>query len=255
MELSHGVQARVERGVGWVDLEDPLLDGPRVAALEDALGRLAGDPGCRVIVVNGARPDFCRGLDLQAVTSSAVGVVPLRSFAGCLLRLCEASQPTVAAVQGMAQGGGVGLASACDLVLAAPGASFMLPEVIFGLLPELVAPFVVRRLGTARARYLALSSRGLDAGEAQRIGLVDEVAADGLEHALRTQLRRLLRSSPRALAECKRRLQAPPLDELRAQAATAIVRQLDWLTQAGGLEGVEAFVRGERPPWFPAGRA
>jgi len=249
------VQVRMERSVGWLYLEDPLLDGPRVAGVEAALARLVEDPECRAIVVAGARPDFCRGLDPGALTPAAVDGAPLRSFVACLLHLCEAPLPTVAAVQGQAQGGGVGLAAACDLVLAEPDATFMLPEAILGLVPELIGPFVSRRLGTARTRYLALSSRGVHAAEAQRIGLVDEVAVDGLDRAVRTQLRRLLRSSPRALAECKRRLQDPPLEELRAQAAAAVVHQLAWLKETEGRRGVEAFARGERPPWFQAGGA
>ncbi|HEV2149583.1 MAG TPA: enoyl-CoA hydratase-related protein, partial [Longimicrobiaceae bacterium] len=147
--------------------------------------------------------------------------------------------------------GGVGLAAACDLVIAAPEARFSLPEVVLGVIPAVVTPFLLRRLPPGRAGALSLGSRTLGAAEAHALGLVDEVAADGVEAALERQLGRVFRSSPAALAAQKRHLDALSGGAaLEAQAAAAVDRLLEVLADPEALEGARAFADGFAPAWF-----
>jgi len=148
--------------------------------------------------------------------------------------------------------GGVGLACACDIVVAGEGASFELGEVIFGLIPANVLPYVLSlRMPLQKARYLVLSSRRIPAAEALRLNLVDEVVSEGdAEHRLREIFKRLLCSSPRALAAAKE-FTAELIGKTPAQgAALARGRLLELMRDPSTLAGVRAFQEGELPGWF-----
>jgi len=179
---------------------------PRIApALVDQLiASLSGATG--VVTLEGAGAGtFCLGLDgAWAMRASADEARALfRRYA----LLCEAVAatpgPSVALVDGAAAGGGLALAAAADLVIATPGSSFALPEVLVGLVPAVAFPWVARRAGAMRARRLAMSAASITAAEALAIGLVDEIAAD-LEKAAAGYIRRWSRADPRALTQLKR---------------------------------------------------
>jgi methylglutaconyl-CoA hydratase/polyketide biosynthesis enoyl-CoA hydratase PksH len=243
-------------GVARVRLQAPetgnALSAELLGGLHEACRRATTEAGCRVIVIAADGPAFCSGLDLEAAFSNGRGPDPafLAQFVDCLTLLCTAEQAVVACVEGKASGGGVGLAAACDIVLASAGASFILPEVIVGMMPALIAPFLLRRVSPGTLRYLALSSRGLSAEEARQLGLVDVVVAGGMDAALEQLLGRLLRSSPAAIGQSKRyfdRLQG--LDFSR-QRELALEQAMEWMSRADVAEGVRAFAEGDIPPWF-----
>ena len=142
------------------------------------------------------------------------------------------------------------LVAACDLVLATSDASFMLSEVIVGLIPALIAPFLRRRLSSARVRYMTLSSRAINADEAWQFGLVDEVAKEGMMRALDRQLKRLFRSNPSALAESKRYFAELDGTTLERQVEIALKHATSWLSQPEVVEGMQSFVDGFSPPWW-----
>jgi enoyl-CoA hydratase/carnithine racemase len=175
----------------------PRLTPGLVAGLAAAL---AAEREARVVALEGGPGAFCEGLDLDA---PGPGEAPeLERFAALLRAIEGGPRPVIALVDGPALGGGVGLAAAADVVLATPRATFGLPETLLGLVPATVLPVVVRRLGPAGARRLALGAATLSAAEAWRLGLVDEVT-DDLEPALARCVERLARMDPRALAEVK----------------------------------------------------
>jgi methylglutaconyl-CoA hydratase/polyketide biosynthesis enoyl-CoA hydratase PksH len=240
-----------------------LVDG-----LERALDTVAADPGTRALVVSAEGPSFCRGLDLEAflVRGGLPERAQLRRLPACLARLRGARVPVIAVVDGEATGGGVGLAAACDIVLATPRARFMLTEPIIGLVPATIVPFLLPRIGPGRLRSMTLSTRGIPAVEAHRYGLVDELvdelvgepvgepvdgaAGDGVAGPLRTQLQRIFRSAPQALAEAKRyydRLTAADQDR---QIEAALDQFTTWLARDDVAEGVRQFGEGFAPPWF-----
>ena len=182
-------------GTGWVEtwtLNAPAtrnaLTDEMVAALRAACERAQGDAALRVIVLRGAGGQFCAGGSLGGFASAigrphGEGVDPLiainRDYGRLLQSLCALPQILIAAVQGAAMGGGVGLVCCADHVLAAPDAVFATPEVTLGLVPAQIAPFVVRRLGDARARDWLLSGARWSARQALVAGLVHAVV-DGL---------------------------------------------------------------------------
>jgi len=154
------------------------------------------------IVIESRAPSFCEGLDLDSLEAAAPPDAGVEAFGALLDRLERDGRPVVAVVDGAARGGGVGLAAVADLVIASERASFSLPEALLGLLPAVIFPFVARRTGVPRARWLALSGEALSAERAAGYGLADELAADP-PRALERQLARLSRMDPRAHAAIK----------------------------------------------------
>lgn len=235
------------------------LDGTLVEALTACLRDVRAEDGTRVLLLAGAGPSFCAGADLAWMrTVSSFSPEENRRDALRLADLFAALDgcpvPTVAAVQGAALGGGLGLLACCDIVLAAEDARFGFTEARLGLLPAVVAPYVVARIGAGHARALFPSGERFDAARAQRIGLVHHVvAADELAEATGRQLRELLRSAPGAAAEARALIAAVAgrsPGEMRAYTAELIAR-----LRAGeeGREGIGAFLERRTPRWVAEG--
>jgi enoyl-CoA hydratase/carnithine racemase len=169
---------------------------------------LTTDNSARFVTLEGGPNAFCTGMDPGSLVAfekdpvSSENRENLNRF-GALLEAIERSRlPVIALIDGPVIGGGIGLAGAADLVIATPKATFSLPEAFLGLIPAMVYPLLARRVGVARARWLAIGAASLSVAEALRIGLVDQIAED-LEVAVAACARRLLRTDPRALAEIK----------------------------------------------------
>ena len=218
-------------------------------ALTEGAEAAARNSDCRAILLRSSGRTFCQGMDFGAILSGDEedARAAARSLRTCLQTLSQSPLPVVAYVDGAAVGGGVGLAAACDIVIASPRASFALAEVVVGLIPALIAPVLLRRMSVARLQYLSLSSRTISGAEAQRAGLVDQ-CADDAEAAVRTQLKRLLRSSPAALAACKRYLAA--VDPGGAATLDPEEALVELARTPGTMEGLRAFAEGHAPPWF-----
>jgi len=183
---------RTPLGTGWTEvwtLNAPAtrnaLTDEMVAALRAACERARTDAALRVIVLRGAGGHFCAGGSLGGFASAigqphGEGVDPLiavnRDFGRLLQALCDLPQVLIAAVQGAAMGGGVGLVCCADHVIASPDAQFATPEVTLGIVPAQIAPFVVRRLGDATARAWLLSGARWNAHQALAAGLVNAIA-------------------------------------------------------------------------------
>jgi enoyl-CoA hydratase/carnithine racemase len=182
---------------------------PRLTAavIERLLAALEAEPDALLVTLEGGSASFCEGLDLEAATRCASAetdvLQSLGRFAGLLAALERRPGPVVALARGPALGGGLGLLAAADLVLATPDATFGLPETMVGLIPAVVFPAVVRRIGVPRARLLALGGHPLSASQALQYGLVDEVTED-LEGTLHRYARRFARMDRRAMGEVKR---------------------------------------------------
>jgi enoyl-CoA hydratase/carnithine racemase len=180
-----------------------------VASLLNRLEAALEDPQTSAIVLFGARDAFCRGMDLEEIeVDIAEGERPwtgaTASFARVLEGLAEAPKPTLAVVEGQATGGGVGLAAACDFVIASHRATFSLPEVVLGLAPAMVLSILADRLGFRCARRWAMTAVTWDGDEAHRAGLVDEVfEPNEIEAGVARCLRRLGRCHPRGVAAVK----------------------------------------------------
>lgn len=171
------------RGVATCTLNRPekrnALDAALVSALRAALADLSASE-VRVVVLRGAGPDFCAGADLREVRASIeAGVLAsldeAESLGQLFIEMRRFPRPIVAAVTGRALAGGCGLASACDLVVAADTATFGYPEVRIGFVPAMVIALLRRSLGEKRAMELAVTGRPVDAATARQIGLINRV--------------------------------------------------------------------------------
>src|SRR3984893_17390795 len=153
-----------------------------IAALADALSRAEKDAAVRCVVLTGAGPAFCAGMDLAELQESLTpqeekspvwqGALRVARRYGCIY---ACTKPTIAAVNGAAVAGGAGLVTVCDLAVAVPEAKFGYPEVRRGLVAAMVMPHLMRHVCEPLARYLLLSGELIDANEAARCGLVNEV--------------------------------------------------------------------------------
>jgi methylglutaconyl-CoA hydratase len=244
-------------GVGRILMDRPAVfnafDEAMIGALDAAFAQLAEDAQVRVIVLAGSGKHFSAGADLQwmqraADADHAWNLADARRYAGMLARIDACPKPTIARVQGAALGGGVGLACACDIAVASDNASFAVSEAKFGILPAVIGPYVVNAVGRRQARRLALTTTRIDAAEALRIGLVQEVVPlEELDRSVDAVIADLLQGGPRALAEIK-----TLFAQLQVGPVTSDVQDLTARTIArvrGGSEareGFQAFL-GKRP--------
>jgi len=185
------------------------IDAAMIDALLSTLERADLDADVRVVAVRGAGRDFCAGMDLNELLASADQTVEQNRqaalhFAGVFVRMRQLPKPIVALVQGRALAGGCGLATGCDLVLAAESAQFGYPEVQRGFVPAIVMALLRRAVGEKVAFDLAATGRLLDATEAAAAGLVSRVYEDAdFEAQAGDVLRALAAASPSALAFTK----------------------------------------------------
>jgi methylglutaconyl-CoA hydratase len=232
------------------------FDDALIAQLISALAALAQNGQVRIVQLAGAGKSFSAGADLTWMKRmAAYGRAQNLADAGELGRLMrllhDLPKPTVALVQGAVYGGGVGLAAACDFVIAAPDAVFSLSEVKLGLIPAVISPYVVQAVGARAANRLFLTAERFDAGEAHRLGLVTQIAADGQLQAAADRLsRELLANSPAAMTAAKalvRRVAGRPIDdELVAATVEGIA---DQRASPEGREGVAAFLEKRPANW------
>ncbi len=226
-----------------------------IAALEEAFQRAAADAAARCVVLAGAGPVFCAGMDLAELQGSldvpAEGS-PVWDDALRLARLYDRiytlPRPTVAAVQGAAVAGGAGLVTVCDLAVASGGAKFGYPEVRRGLVAAMVMPHLLRHVGERMARYLLLSGDLITADEAARCGLVNEVVAgDGVMQRALALARTCAEGGPQALARTKeflRQFSRQSLSIEEAARGSAAPRLTEECRQ-----GLEAFFDKRPAPW------
>ena len=185
------------------------IDKAMIDALLAALERADLDAGVRVVAVRGAGRDFCAGMDLNELLASADHTLvenrrAALQFAEVFVRMRRLPKPVVAVVQGRALAGGSGLATACDLILAAGSAQFGYPEVQRGFVPAIVMTMLRRTVGEKIAFDLATTGRLLDGTEAAALGLASRVYEDAdFEEQAAEVLRVLAEASPSALAFTK----------------------------------------------------
>ncbi|QKQ73735.1 enoyl-CoA hydratase/isomerase family protein [Nostoc sp. TCL240-02] len=257
MELKlKAIEYQIDSGVAHITLSAPeagnALNGEMLAEFYQALQNAIADPTCRVIVISSIGADFCTGMDFNAIfaNGSRPNLAPLQAFRDCLLLIYSSPRPVITCVTGNVTGGGVGIVAASDIVLAEENVLFMLSEVLVGMIPAVITPFLLCRLSSSQVKYLTLSSRGIDGNEAKNWGLVDEIASDGMNDTLNRQIQRLFYSSPEAIAESKQYFDTFIGQDLRHQTEFAMQRLQKWLEQPQITTAIHQFSEGYSPPWF-----
>lgn len=234
------------------------FDEAMIVQLDEAFDALIDDDEVRVIVLAGDGKHFSAGADLKWMQrasneSRQWNLADARRFAAMLGKIDACPKPTLARIQGAALGGGVGLACACDIAIAADNANFAVSEARFGILPAVIAPYLINAVGRRQARWLALTMARIDAVKALTIGLVHQVSAiDDLDAAIDASAQELLAGGPLAQREIKdlfAQLEVGPVTtEVRELTAQTIsrVRSSD-----EAREGIAAFLEKRPPNWIP----
>lgn len=229
-----------------------------IAELTEAFRRLGEDGAVRVVVLAGEGKSFCAGADLNWMGamrgySMAENEADSRKLALLFHTINTCPKPVIGKVQGAAMGGGVGLVAVCDYVLAAEGAKFGLTEVQLGLVPAVISPFVVAKMGESNARAWFLSGNRFDGAAAMRMGLVHELVADeaALDARLPALAQGFLRAAPVAAREAKRLIADVQALAGDAEAQIAHTSQLIARLRVGeeGQEGMGALLNKTKPWW------
>jgi methylglutaconyl-CoA hydratase len=251
------------RGIARLLLNRPdkhnALSAGMMDALTDAARALGADPAVRAVILSAEGETFCAGGDLTWMQAQVQGDRTSRRFeahrlAGTMAALNAMPKPLIGQVQGNAFGGGVGLMSVCDTVVVADHATFGLTETKLGLIAATIGPYVLARMGEARARAVFFSSRTFGADEALRLGLAARsVPAAELADAAMAEALPYLACAPGAVAEAKALIAAlarPVTPEMVETSIAALVRRWEHPEAA---EGIAAFLERRKPFWVTGG--
>lgn len=226
-----------------------------IADLRAAFERLGADPNVRAIILAGEGKTFCGGADIHWMRGSlalshAENMADAQQMSDMFRAIDRCPKPVVGKIHGAALGGGSGLVSVCDIAIAANDTIFGFTETKLGILPAVISPFVLAKIGPSHARALFLTGERFNAQRAQAIGLVHEVVApDELDAAVDRIIAELLTAGPTAVAEAKAlivNVQATDYDGSRDLTAQTIARQR---TTPEGQEGLRAFLERRKPTW------
>jgi methylglutaconyl-CoA hydratase len=243
-----GLRTERDGPVLRVTLAKPERRNAFDAALIRELHEAFSDVGdARVVLLAGEGPSFCAGADVEWQRSAIdLSFEENVEDARRLYRMLEAVDtcpaPVVGRIQGYALGGGSGVAACLDVGIAATDAVFGFSEVKLGIIPAVISPFVLPRIGAAARRYFLTGER-FDAATALRIGLVSEVT-DDLDGAVERVVGELLTSGPEAAREAKRLVRDRPSGAAAAQTAARL------RTGQEGQEGLRAFLERRKPAWM-----
>ena len=259
--MSEKIQIDVDpRGAATVWLNRPevhnAFDDELIATLTAELKRLEKDKSVRVVIIEGRGKSFSAGADFNWMKrtvqlSEAENVRDAEGLAELLRTLNRLKKPTIAAVQGNAYGGGVGLISCCDIAFAADHVNFAFTETRLGLTPATISPYVVAAIGERAARRYFLTAESFTAEEAFRIGLVHQICKlPDLAPLVRQVVDMLIAGGPVAQKEVKKlvRLVARgPVDS--AMIAETARRIAAIRVSPEGHEGMTAFLEKRKPAW------
>ena len=231
------------------------FDDVLIRELTAVFSALSEEEGTRVVVLSGEGPAFCAGADVAWMRKAGTctreeNEADAEKMARMLRAIDACARPVVALVHGAAIGGGVGLAAAADIAIAAEGTVFSLAEVRLGILPSVISPYVLRAIGPRQARDLFLTGDRFDAREAHRIGLVHAVVPSGdLDDAGRKKVESLLAAGPEAVTVAKRLIEQvtgmSPEQALPLTVRTIAERR----ASAEAKEGLSAFLEKRPPSW------
>ncbi len=231
------------------------FDGLMITELRQVLFDLRQLDSVRVIVIGGRGPAFCAGADLawmkaMAAFSREDNLREAQALADLFFTVFESPKPVVARVHGAALGGGSGLVAACDIPIAALGTSFGFTEVRLGLIPAVISPYVVAKIGESAARELFVTGERFEAVRACEIGLVRAaVPEEHLDAAVDARVQELLKAGPRAIAEAKALIREVAWRRVEDVQRYTVERIADIRITAEAQEGMRAFLEKRKPSW------
>lgn len=258
--MIHVTQMQSTNGVATVALNRPELhnafNDDMMKELMDAFGTLGADAKVRAVVLAAEGKSFCAGADVNWMKrmvdySFDENVADANILAKMLRAIRECPKPVIARVHGATYGGGVGLVAAADLAVAIRSATFCLSEVKLGIVPAVISPFLLEKIGPGAARRYGLTAERFTADEAKRIGLVSEVVdtPEQLDEWIGEVTRHILANGPAAVAACKKILSdvaGVAWDQAQARTTQRIA---EIRISPEGQEGLKAFLEKRKPSW------
>ena len=250
--MSEATLYELRGDIAWITLNQPekrnALTDEIVAGLLGHLTTAIHDPRVRAIVITGAGTAFCAGADLKSGgVAAGAGENP---FVTVMKTIWEAPKPVIARINGHAFGGGVGLAAACDLTVAADTAMFSFSEVRVGVIPAMISVVVIPKLGIQNAMWLFLTGERFSASRAIELGLVHRaVPASELDAAVEEIIGLVRLGGPNAIREAKqlvRRIPTLSMDEGFRYTAKKIG---ELFASEEAAEGMQAFLEKRKPRW------
>lgn len=261
--MAETIKIQREGSVATVALDRPdshnAMTPAMIAELTETFSRLGGEEDVRVVILTGRGPSFCAGADLGFMRAAAdytfeENVADGQAIYDLMEAVDRCAKPVVGRINGAAIGGGAGLTSCCDVAVAVKSAIFAFSEVRLGLLPAVISPFVLAKIGAGAARELFLTGERFEAPRAQRMGLVSHVVENEavLDEVVGDRVEQLLQAAPGAQAEAKaliRRLAGGHEGQVRDYTSRLIAQR-----RAGeeGREGMSAFLEKRKPRWQQA---
>jgi methylglutaconyl-CoA hydratase len=231
------------------------FNGDMIAELTAVFRELDGRDDVRAVILTGNGRSFCAGADVATMRAAAdytfeQNVADGHAIFDLMAAVDGCRKPVVGRVNGAAIGGGGGLVSCCDIVVAVERARFGFSEARLGIVPAVISPFVLAKIGPTHGRELFLTGERFDAARARHIGLIHHVVAEEmLDDKVQERVAELLQAAPGAQAQVKELVRAVayrPKDELRDFTTKAIARRR---ASDEGREGLSAFLE-KRAPWW-----
>ncbi|MBV9494486.1 MAG: enoyl-CoA hydratase/isomerase family protein [Acidobacteria bacterium] len=227
-----------------------------IAEAIELFGSVAPKSAARAIVLKGTGANFCAGADLNWMSrmvaySREENIRDSSQLAKMYALIDECPLPIIGRIQGAAIGGGVGLVAVCDIAIATRNAKFGLSEVKLGILPAVISPYVIGKIGRSHARALFLTGERFDAERAHHIGLVHRLVDDeaALDVAVDESIALIKSSGPEAVRECKKLIAHVAGRELADAVPYTIEAIATRRTSEEGQQGMGAFLRKEKAPW------
>jgi methylglutaconyl-CoA hydratase len=246
-------------GVATLRLNRPeaknAMNGTMYDEARAAVAQIDRDPAVRIVVLTGSGSAFCSGGDFKYQQSQALRpekerLAEASKLALWLGELDKLSKPVIGRINGPAYGGGLGLVSICDVAIAHVGVKFCLSEASLGLMPSMISPYVVAKIGLSNARSVFLNSRVFDAAEARAFGLLHEVVAEEqFDAAVERQVQLFLRCAPGAVAATKKLVTHVNTHGERDNFdyTVALVAKM-WASEEAA-EGIASFLEKRHPSW------
>ena len=242
----------IRQGAAWITLNRPdsrnALSAALVNELDAHLQAAAINPAVRCVVITGAGSAFCAGADLKSPPGQVVNGRQGVTLADVLARIQDHPKPVIAAVNGAAFAGGLGLVGASDIVITAEDAPLSFSEVKIGVIPAVISVVCLPKLGPSHGMKLLLTGERFDGRRAVQVGLAHRaVPADQLQAAVQQEIDALRLAGPNALAECKKLVRRIPTLGRDAALQEAAEWSLRMFLSPEAAEGMAAF-REKRPP-------
>ncbi|HYU82392.1 MAG TPA: enoyl-CoA hydratase-related protein [Candidatus Polarisedimenticolia bacterium] len=245
------------RGISRITIARPerknAFDAALIAGLTAAVGRV--DRSARAVVLQSEGDAFCAGADVEWMRGMAgysldENIADSKALAAMFRALYDLEMPLVARVQGAAIGGGAGLVAVADIAVASTAASFAFSETRLGILPAVVSPYVVRKIGAARATALFVTGSRIDAKRAHEIGLVERLVEPAdLEAGVGRVLDAIVSGGPKAVNAAKRLVREVDGRRIDEIADLTVKRIAEIRVTTEGQEGLRAFLEKRDPHW------